>query len=114
MAPGRGGHRDGTPNENCASDRLVAAAGRYGATSRGGVLWVNTANDSYFDPDLVRAMQAAFTAAGGVLTAVHLGAYDRDGHRLFFGDGGSALWGPVIEAYLRDRGVPMTVRQATR
>jgi len=105
MAPGRGGHRDGALNENCGADRLIAAAGRYGASSRASVLWVNTANDSYFDPDLVRAMQAAFTGSGGLLTAVHLGAYDNDGHRLFFGDGGSALWGPVVETYLKNRGV---------
>ena len=108
MAPGRGGHRHGEPNENCAPDHLVAAAGRYGATSRDGVLWVNTANDSYFDPDLVQAMQAAFQASGGVLTPAHLGSYDRDGHRLFFGEGGSASWGPVIGDYLQHRGFPIT------
>lgn len=105
MAPGRGGHRYDEPNENCAPDRLVAAAGRYGATSRSPLLWVNTANDSYFGVDLVQAMQAAFRTSGGVLTPAHLGSYDRDGHRLFFGDGGSGLWGPVAEAYLRKHGI---------
>ena len=114
MAPGRGGHRYGQPNENCAPDRLVDAAGRYGASSQSGILWVNTANDSYFDPDLVLAMQAAFRKSGGRLTPAHLGSYDRDGHRLFFGDGGSDLWGPVIEAYLQQRGVPVTALQRAR
>lgn len=107
MAPGRGGHRNGVPNQNCGPDRLAAAAGRYGAASRDGILWVNTANDSFFAPELVLNMQAAFTGSGGVLTAVHLGAYDGDGHRLFFGDGGSALWGPVVEAYLRRHRIPI-------
>ena len=110
MAPGRGGHRNGEPNENCAPDHLVAAAGRYGATSRSGILWVNTANDSYFDPDLVQAMQAAFQASGGTLTPVRLGSYGRDGHRLFFGEGGSNLWGPVIRAYIQQQEIPFTTR----
>lgn len=107
VAPGRGGHRDGEPNENCAPDRLVDAAGRYGATSRSGVLWINTRNDSYFDPVLVRQMQAAFERSGGILTARHLGEYGRDGHKMFFGDSGSGLWGPAVEAYLRKRGIPV-------
>ena len=107
MAPGRGGHRNGVPNQNCGPDRLAVAAGRYGATSHDGILWVNTANDSFFDPELVQTMQVAFTGSGGVLTAAHLGTYDDDGHRLFFGDGGSRLWGPVMETYLRQHKVPI-------
>ena len=33
--------------------------------------------------------------------------HDDDGHRLFFGDGGSRLWGPVMETYLRQHKVPI-------
>ncbi len=28
-----------------------------------------------------------------------------DGHTLFFGSGGSTVWGPVMERYLAQRGV---------
>jgi hypothetical protein len=26
--------------------------------------------------------------------------FDTDGHRLFFGPGGSTVWGPLVERYL--------------
>ena len=105
MAPGRGGHRDNVPGSNCAPDRLVDAAGRFGSTARQDVLWVNTSNDSYFDPARVSRMQHAFTSSGGTLTPVHLAAFDDEGHALFFGTGGSDVWGPVISAYLNRRHV---------
>ncbi len=105
MAPGRGGHAGGEADGNCRPDRLAAAAGTFGTTSRDGLLWVSTENDSYFDPALVASMQHAFAAAGGVATVRHLGPYGEDGHQLFFGAGGSAIWGPVVASYLASRGV---------
>ena len=105
MAPGRGGHAHHEANENCRPDRLVQAAGYFGQTSHDGVLWVSTANDSYFDPDLVTAMQGAFRAVGGVATTRHLDPFGDDGHHLFFDQGGSAVWGPIVADYLRERGV---------
>jgi pimeloyl-ACP methyl ester carboxylesterase len=103
MEPGRGSDRHGDAGSNCSPDRLIAAAGFFGRTERDGLLWISTANDSYFAPPLVTAMQAAFTAAGGVATLRHLGPYGREGHHLFFGPGGSAIWGPVVTEYLGSR-----------
>jgi hypothetical protein len=31
--------------------------------------------------------------------------YGSEGHNLFFGDGGSRIWGPMVERYLAERGV---------
>lgn len=108
MEPGRGSHAHGVPDRNCDPDRLVAAAATFGATSRAGVLWLSTANDSYFGPALVDAMQHAFVAAGGVLTAVHLGGYGREGHHVFFGPGGSGIWGPIVARDLVSHGVAVS------
>jgi dienelactone hydrolase len=105
MAGGRGGHRDDRPHNNCRPDLLVAAAGRYGKTASTPMLWIYTENDSYFAPPLARAMWQEFTAAGGQAEFVNPGPFDGDGHHLFFGAGGSAIWGPLVERYLKERGV---------
>lgn len=97
---GRAGWAGGQPNTVCRRDRLEQAAGVFGATARLPMLWIYTANDSYFPPDLPQALHAAFTAAGGQADLVRLGAFGEDGHRVFPARGGSALWGPVLESWL--------------
>jgi dienelactone hydrolase len=104
MAGGRGSHQHDTPNLICHPEQLVRAAGMFGATASTPMLWVYAANDSFFAPDVTTAMHAAFTAAGGKAELVQPGPYDGDGHRLFFGTGGSAIWGPMMERYLTSRG----------
>lgn len=105
MAGGRGGHQDGVPDRNCHPERLAETAGLLGATARTPMLWVYAVNDSYFAPPIAEAMHRAFTAAGGTAELVQPGPFGRDGHQLFFGPGGSAVWGPVVERYLARRGI---------
>jgi dienelactone hydrolase len=102
VAPGRGGHRNNQPGENCRPDRLIADAAGL-ARGRGGpapLLWLATENDSFFPPPLARAMQAAHAAAGGRSTFLMLPAWGTDGHDLFYGRGGSTVWGPPIDAWI--------------
>lgn len=103
MAGGRGGHVNLIPNNNCRPDQLVIAAGQLGRTATTPMLWVYTQNDSYFSPALATAMHRAFTAAGGVAELVRLPPFGADGHGLFFAEGGSAIWGPLVERYLATR-----------
>jgi dienelactone hydrolase len=103
MAGGRGGHRDNRPRNNCRPDLLADAAGYFGKTARTPMLWIYTENDSYFAPPIARAMYRAFTSAGGVAEFEQPGPYDSDGHRLFFGPGGSSVWGPLVDRYLAQR-----------
>ncbi|MEJ1975094.1 MAG: hypothetical protein WDN49_02560 [Acetobacteraceae bacterium] len=100
MAGGRGGHEHDLPNSNCHPENLAAAAGRFGTTATTPMLWVYAANDSFFAPAIAVAMHDAFTAAGGKAALEQPGPYRRDGHRLFSGQGGSAVWGPMVERYL--------------
>jgi dienelactone hydrolase len=110
MAGGRGGWAGGLPGVNCRPDLLAEAAGGFGATARGvPMLWVYTANDSFFAPPLAEAMHRAFTAAGGAADLHELAGYRRDGHGLFFAAGGSEIWGPILADYLAARGVPATL-----
>jgi pimeloyl-ACP methyl ester carboxylesterase len=100
MAGGRGGWRDNTPRNNCSPSALVRAAGEFGATSRGPMLWVYTENDSFFGPALAGRMHAAFTEAGGQARMERLGPWGRDGHNMFFGNNGSQSWGPLVADFL--------------
>jgi dienelactone hydrolase len=100
MAGGRGGHRDNMPRNNCRPELLVEAAKHFGETARTPMLWIYTENDSYFAPALAREMYRAFTSKGGVADFEQPGPYGTDGHKLFFGPGGSAIWGPLVERYL--------------
>jgi dienelactone hydrolase len=104
MAGGRGGWARGMPGQVCAPGRLVATAGEYGRSSVLPTLWLYTANDSFFGPELAAGMHSAFTASGGRADLRALPAFGTDGHALFFGPGGSAVWGPVVEAFLRGQG----------
>jgi dienelactone hydrolase len=110
MAGGRGGWARGIPNTNCRPERLIEAAAAFGRTARLPTLWVYTANDSFFAPPLAAAMHRAFVAAGGAAQLALPGAWGTDGHDLFFGRDGSLAWGPLVEGFLRARGLPMPGR----
>jgi dienelactone hydrolase len=93
------GGRGGNPRlGNCTPQRLVDAAGRYGATARIPSLWLYAANDKFFAPELSRKMFDAFVRAGGKADYVALPAFGADGHRIF--PDGRALWQPPVETFL--------------
>jgi pimeloyl-ACP methyl ester carboxylesterase len=103
MSGGRGGHHNLQPNSNCNPDALATAAGRFGASASTPMLWVYTANDSFFSAQIAAAMYAAFTQAGGRADFQALPPFGNDGHDLFMLRGGSAIWGPLVERYLASR-----------
>jgi dienelactone hydrolase len=103
MAGGHGGHIHNIPNNNCRPDQLVIAAGLLGKTAVTPMLWIYTENDTYFAPALAKGMHDAFTAAGGQAEFHQLPPFHADGHALFFGSGGSEIWGPLMEDYLSRR-----------
>lgn len=100
FAGGRGGWQGGVPNSVCREDRLVAAAAEYGLTARVPTLWIYAANDSFFSHVLASRMLEAYRAGGGKAEFFAAPAYGRDGHGFFYGQGGSATWGPRVAAFL--------------
>jgi pimeloyl-ACP methyl ester carboxylesterase len=100
MAGGRGGHEDNEANQNCRPDLLATSAGALGAGATTPMLWIYAANDSYFAPPIAASMRDSFTQAGGKVDLHQIDAFGSDGHRLFFGAGGSVVWGPIVAAYL--------------
>ena len=103
MSGGRGGHRNNQPNSNCSPDHLAVAAGVFGARASTPMLWVYTANDSFFNPQIAAAMYAAFTRAGGRADFEAMPGFGADGHDMLLLPGGSAIWGPLVERYLASR-----------
>ena len=100
VSGGRGGRIGGGLGQVCHADRLVEGAGRYGATASTPMLWLYATNDSFFSPDLGRAMHAAFTGAGGQAEFVETGVFGYDGHGMLGGFASSQRWGPLVESYL--------------
>jgi len=103
MSGGRGGHAHEQPNTNCSPANLIQAAGVLGARATTPMLWIYTANDSFFSPAIASAMYAAFTQAGGKAEYDAMPAFGRDGHDMLLLNGGSAIWGPLVERYLATR-----------
>jgi pimeloyl-ACP methyl ester carboxylesterase len=104
MAGGRGAHQHMLPNSNCRPDELARAAGVFGVTASTPMLWVYAANDTYFAPAVAAAVYTAFAKTGGKTDFVQAAAFGDEGHFLFNGRGGSAIWGPIMERYLVSRG----------
>jgi pimeloyl-ACP methyl ester carboxylesterase len=100
FAGGRGGRDRGRANNTCAPDRLVAAAGSFGASDRIPTLWLYAENDTYFPPELSRRMVDAFKASGGRAEYHLLGPVRGDGHALIATQGDEAAWKPVLAAFL--------------
>jgi dienelactone hydrolase len=92
-------------------DLLVAAFGDYGARSRVPSLWIYAENDSYFGPDLVHRMRAAFREAGGDSKLVMFEAESYDGHQLFGNGRGRMKWLPELDGFLRYLKLPTWTQQ---
>jgi dienelactone hydrolase len=90
---------------NCAVNRLISTAGRFGKESKFPMLWVYTENDSYFPPNESTKMRDAFLTEGGKMDFVMLPPFGKDGHSLFAGEGGAEIWAPEVDKFLVKVGV---------
>jgi dienelactone hydrolase len=81
-------------------DLLIDAAGQFGRSATTPMLWVYSENDRSLTPTLAASLYDAFTRNGGKAELRQVAPYSDDGHRFFFGAGGSQIWGPLVERYL--------------
>ena len=100
FAGGRGGRSYGRVGNNCAPERLIAAAGDFGAAARAPTLWIYADNDGFFGPRLARRMFDAWRGSGGRGELVQLPPFGDDGHTLVETEAGVAVWGPVVARFL--------------
>ncbi len=103
FAGGGGGNPTRRPEDPCSAHRMKALFADYGARSKVPTLWLYSANDRFWGPDLPRDWFSAFVEAGGKGRFVRLPPYKDNGHGIFTGDPGS--WKPAFEAFLREIGL---------
>jgi dienelactone hydrolase len=96
FAGGRGSQGD---HEVCREPRLVEAMQRYGQAARVPELWIYSANDRYFGPDLARRMHAAFVQSGGSAEFVAAPPTGLDGHGYFAR--ATDDWSPRVADFVR-------------
>ena len=101
FAPGRGGRANDFPNQVCAPHTLMAAAAEFGKTARAPVIWLVSANDSYFSPAFSRQLADAFRGAGGKVDFQVLAAYGSEGHWLPEADDGVKLAAAALDRALK-------------
>jgi dienelactone hydrolase len=101
FAPGRGGRANDLPNQVCAPRTLIAAAGEFGHDARVPVVWLVSANDTYFAPELSRQLADAFRAGGDKMEFRVLAAYGGEGHWLAETEGGIKIAAPELERAIK-------------
>ncbi|WP_433691539.1 dienelactone hydrolase family protein [Herbaspirillum seropedicae] len=85
---------------------LVDAFADYGSRTHIPSLWFYGANDSYFGPDLVERMFAAYTKTGAPAKLVAFGPFKADAHGMSGSRDGIPIWWPPTEALLKEVGMP--------
>lgn len=100
FAAGRGGHVDGKPNNNCAPDKLVEAAGQFGSTAKIPMLSIYVQNDSFFGPSLSGRVLDAYRAAGGNAEYHLLPAFGNEGHFFLHSADAIPIWSPIVSRFL--------------
>jgi pimeloyl-ACP methyl ester carboxylesterase len=100
FAAGRGGRVGGKPNNNCAPDKLVEAAGEFGRTARIPSLWIYSENDTFFGPALAKRMHDAYTGAGGTAEYRMLPPFGDEGHFFIGSPDAVPIWEPLVTEFL--------------
>jgi len=94
-----GGRGQVGPGDVCSPDKLVAAMGAFGTTTRVPTLWIYSENDQYFSPAFARQMFAAFAAGSPQAEFYGAPPYDSSGHTLVNHAGTG--WESVVDAFLK-------------
>ncbi|BAI73110.1 dienelactone hydrolase [Azospirillum sp. B510] len=100
FAGGRGSIAD---NEVCQENRLIAAFGTLGRSSRVPSLWIYAENDLFFGPALARRLWEAFTQEGGRAEFIAAPPNGKDGHGFF--SAAIPQWTPMVDSFLAQNGL---------
>ena len=101
FAGGLGGRAQDRANNNCAPEKLIEAARRFGASARIPVLSIYTENDTFFAPSISKPLNEAYRAGGGRVDFRLLPPFGLDGHTLLGARTGVEVWAPLVEEFLQ-------------
>lgn len=101
IAGGRGGYAYGAAGAVCQKAELIAAAGKFGQTTRIPALWLYAENDSYFGPKLAASMFEAWSLAGAPGSLHVYPPYGMEGHNIADDLAGWQLWGAAMSGFLK-------------
>jgi dienelactone hydrolase len=104
FAPGRGGHANDFENQICAPHTLMAAATAFGRQAKVPVIWLVSANDTYFSPEFSKRLVEAFRAGGGKADFRVLPALGSEGHWLPETESGVKLAASELDRVLKAQG----------
>lgn len=103
IAGGDGGDVATRPDHPCQPERLREWLGSLGNAARLPSLWMYSANDRLWGPDLPKSWFAAYQAAGGRARFVPLPADKNNGHYIF--NRNPPAWQPAFAAFVRQLGL---------
>ena len=94
------------PHPDCGpfEAELVRTVGTWGG-AKVPALWLYALNDPWFQPTLVRRMEAAYRQGGGRVDLTMLPPFGTDGHTLYRWEA-NAVTGPPLDRFLRANGLP--------
>ena len=99
-----GGNGSGRPDFVCQPDRLLDALRTFGETARVPSLWVYSANDHFFGPDVAHKMLEAYSSGGAPASLVMAPPWGVEGHSLIWAP--ETEWWPRVEAFLTSLHLP--------
>jgi dienelactone hydrolase len=106
FAAGRGGNPEYRPGVPCAIEPVAKLLDSLGKQVKVPVLFHYAQNDRYFNPATTKLWYDRFTAAGAKADYVMQPDFGSDGHYVFSAEGGSKIWLPAVEHFLKEYGVP--------
>jgi dienelactone hydrolase len=97
-----GGRGSNAPDHVCNPEALVDTFADFGKHAKVPMLWIYTANDHYFGPQLAQAFYHAYTQNGGKAQFIAAGPFGEDGHGLF-SLRGIPTWTPMVDNFLESQ-----------
>ncbi|EJN00608.1 hypothetical protein [Phyllobacterium sp. YR531] len=86
-------------------ESLLAAVASFGKTARVPGLWIYSANDSSFSPDLAKDMLGRYQAGGGLAEFFLAPAFKHNGHFLL-ASSPEDFWWSQVGPFLKKQGLP--------